>query len=599
MNTASLLLASALSTSALAAEPVWTTERVTFPSAGETLVGTLYRPTSAEAGKPLAAIIVTGAWLTVKEQMPDRYARELAARGYAALAFDFRGWGESEGVRRQFEDPAAKVADIVAAAEYLSSRDGIDPRRLGGLGICASAGYMVTAATEQPKLASVAVVAPWLHDAAILEQTYGGAARVAELIVAADAENARYERTQVQNLVPAASRTDRRAIMFGVPYYTETDRGMIPAWRNEVDPGFWRAWLTFDALLAAPRLHQPFLMVHSEAAAIPVGAHRFFAAVPGVKQELWLEGVSQLDFYDRDVPVARAADALAEHFNRTLPAARDLTTRNAGAIRGVREFFAALEAGDIARFLRVWAENGVQEMPFAPGAFPRKLEGKAAIEKQYAPLPSAYTGMRFPIRRLAATETPGVVFVEYEGSIGLKSGGRYDNRYVGIFEFDAAGKLSWFCEYFDPFVLVQGFPGAAEATVSDEARIERAVQDLARAVDQREWAAVRGLFSDRVWVDYTSVAGGQAAEVAADSLIAGWRAGLGRYPSTKHHFGDVVVQVDGDRATATFTGQATHAHAGGERWSCGGDYSYVFSRTAEGWRVSSAQFTLRWEQGRR
>ncbi|MFC7584499.1 hypothetical protein ACFQYP_12715 [Nonomuraea antimicrobica] len=42
---------------------------------------------------------MAGTWTSVKELMADRYARRLAQRGYAALSFDFTGFGES-GARR-------------------------------------------------------------------------------------------------------------------------------------------------------------------------------------------------------------------------------------------------------------------------------------------------------------------------------------------------------------------------------------------------------------------------------------------------------------------------------------------------------------------
>jgi fermentation-respiration switch protein FrsA (DUF1100 family) len=177
---------------------------------------------------------------------------------------------------------------------------------------------MVTAAGQTPELRSVALVAPWLHDRGIVLQTYGGADGVAKLEAAGEAAEAEFRRTGRQAFVPAASTTDDRAVMFQVPYYTETDRGQIPAWRNEVDLSFWRGWLGFDAMRAAPALQQPFLMVHSQAAAIPQGAQRFYAAVTAPKQELWLENVGQLDFYDRAEPVRRSADAVAKHFAATL-----------------------------------------------------------------------------------------------------------------------------------------------------------------------------------------------------------------------------------------------------------------------------------------
>ncbi|RVB75106.1 MULTISPECIES: CocE/NonD family hydrolase [unclassified Mesorhizobium] len=310
----------ALASTAFAAQRV---ERVTFASHGEQIVGDLYLPEDLDAMEARPALVVTGAWMTVKEQMSARYAREMADRGFVALTFDFRGWGESGGARRQYEDPSDKIADIEAAVAYLATRPETDNVRIGGLGICASSGYMVTAAAKNTAIKSVALVAPWLHDAEVVERTYGGKDGVAQLEAVGDAAEAAYRSTGKQAFLPAASLTDDRAIMFKVPYYTEPDRGMIPAWRNETDPAFWRGWLTFDAIQAAPRLHQPFLMVHSEAAAIPQGAHKFYTRLTNSKPKrvLWLDEVTQFDFYDRAAPVKAASDAVDAHFRTTLGSA--------------------------------------------------------------------------------------------------------------------------------------------------------------------------------------------------------------------------------------------------------------------------------------
>ncbi len=213
-----------LSTTALAGEV--RTERVTFTSAGQTMVGTLYLPEGASATDRRSGVVVTGAWMTVKEQMPAVYARALAERGQVALTFDFRGWGESGGNPRNVEDPVAKTADIKAAANFLARRAEVRPGGVGALGVCASAGYVVTAAAEGgAPIVSVALVAPWLQDRAIVEQVYGGADGVDSLIATGRGAAA----SPTPRVVPAASTTDRSAVMFGVPYYTEADRGLVPA----------------------------------------------------------------------------------------------------------------------------------------------------------------------------------------------------------------------------------------------------------------------------------------------------------------------------------------------------------------------------------
>ena len=307
----SLAVLIAAASGAEAAETV----RVTFQSQGETLVGTLYLPTDHREGEPLNAVIVTGAWTTVKEQMPATYASELAERGYAALAFDFRGWGESQGAPRQLEDPSRKIEDIVAAAAFLDAMPDIDA--VGGLGICASAGYMVSAAVQSDAIQSVGLVAPWLHDRAIVDAVYGGPDAVAGLIDTGREAQAHFAETGEARMIPAASVSDPTALMGAAPYYVDPDRGAISAYVNAFNLASWEGWLTFDALALAPQLTNPLVLVHSDAAAIPQGAHAFEAA-SGEARGVWLDEVTQFDFYDQPEAVTRASDEVAAHFDATL-----------------------------------------------------------------------------------------------------------------------------------------------------------------------------------------------------------------------------------------------------------------------------------------
>ncbi len=137
----------------------------------------------------------------------------------------------------------------------------------------------------------------------------------------------------------------------------------------------------------------------------------------------------------------------------------EMRERNVGI---VREFFARLEAMDVDGFVGLWADDGVQEMPFAPEGFPKKLEGKAAIRRQYGGLPDAYSRMAFPDPAIYPMLDPNLVVAEYHGEIELKSGGTYNNRYVGIFHVNESGKVSRYAEYFDPIVLTRSFGGGED-----------------------------------------------------------------------------------------------------------------------------------------
>ncbi len=91
------------------------------------LAANLYLPENKE-NPPV--VIVTGAWTTVKEQMPAVYAKVLADLGFATLTFDFRGWGKSPDSVKYLEDPVRKTEDIKAVIDALADRDDVDGSKI-------------------------------------------------------------------------------------------------------------------------------------------------------------------------------------------------------------------------------------------------------------------------------------------------------------------------------------------------------------------------------------------------------------------------------------------------------------------------------------
>jgi len=290
--------------------------RVTFQSEGETLVGTLYLPKDYRSGDQLPAVVVAGAWITVKEQMAGLYAKKLSEQGFAALAFDFRYYGESGGTPRQVESPSAKVQDIKNAITYLQSLPAVDRDRISGLGICFGAGYMAQVAAEDPRLKAFATVAAWMHDAESLDRLFGKEV-IQQRMQAGLAARKLYQSTGQVKTVPAfTTAADPIAAMTGEPiYYGNPERGSIPAWRNEYAVMSWVEWIQFDALAVAPKVTTPALFVHSDGSALPENVKRFYNTMPGPKQLAWVEG-NHLDFYDQEPLVNTAITAVTRHFNR-------------------------------------------------------------------------------------------------------------------------------------------------------------------------------------------------------------------------------------------------------------------------------------------
>ena len=126
-------------------------EKVRFHNRyGIELAGDLYLP-QGYAGQ-LAAVAVAGPFGAVKEQCAGLYAEELAGRGFAALAFDPSFIGESGGEVRNVASPDINTEDFSAAVDFLSTRDFVDPEKIGILGICGWGGMAMNAAAMDTRI---------------------------------------------------------------------------------------------------------------------------------------------------------------------------------------------------------------------------------------------------------------------------------------------------------------------------------------------------------------------------------------------------------------------------------------------------------------
>jgi pimeloyl-ACP methyl ester carboxylesterase len=107
---------------------------ITFRNQGQRLYGMLHRPEGVEIAP--AVVLCHGFTGSRMEThfLFVKMARDLADHGIAALRFDFRGSGESEG---RFQDMTigGEISDAEAALRWLRRQRGIDPARLGLLGL--------------------------------------------------------------------------------------------------------------------------------------------------------------------------------------------------------------------------------------------------------------------------------------------------------------------------------------------------------------------------------------------------------------------------------------------------------------------------------
>jgi len=286
-----------------------------FESGGTMLSGRCYRNTMSLAIRQ-PAILVTGSWLTVQDQMPALYARQLARRGFTALTFDFAGFGRSGGAPRQLEMPVRKIADIIAAVEFAHTLT--FTKTVGHLAVCASAQYTAAAIARGARIQSFVSVAGWFHDTDSVAPFYGGAEGVARRLDLAARAIERFVTTGNVVMVPAYESGNQDAAMFlDLDYYANAERGAIPAWTNQMAVMSWQHWLLFDGIRNASSLSAPALFVHGDGCVFPENVRRIYERLSVPKKLVWMDGV-QVDFYDRPDLVEPAVDAACAHFDATL-----------------------------------------------------------------------------------------------------------------------------------------------------------------------------------------------------------------------------------------------------------------------------------------
>lgn len=142
--------------------------KVTFETQyGLTLAADLYEPKDSllfgeGEGRGLPAIAVSGPFGAVKEQSSGLYAMRMAERGFVALAFDPSYTGESSGEPRRTASPDINTEDFMAAVDFLSQLENVDPGRIGIIGICGWGGIALNAAAADPRIK--ATVASTMYD---------------------------------------------------------------------------------------------------------------------------------------------------------------------------------------------------------------------------------------------------------------------------------------------------------------------------------------------------------------------------------------------------------------------------------------------------
>ncbi|GIC76872.1 alpha/beta hydrolase [Moritella sp. F3] len=311
--------------------------KVSFLSENVRVAGNVFLPPHYDANKSYPAIVVITPASGVKEQTAGIYAEKMAKEGYITLAFDHRTYGASGGYPRGMENAPMKVEDIKNAITFLSNFPGVDPERVGELGICSGAGYSIQVATQDTRLDSVATVSGFVD---FTDYGMGGATQYMDQLTGDPIEQYRQQIQMASDARQKYYETGEVVLVDGIPS-AEKAKTMNEFWVRAADyyrnPERGAAAVNYTPLRAAMSLDTRYAYNPSENMKL-IGDTPFLAIVgtealsayfsevavtrgleAGKDAELFkIDGAQHFDLYDQEKYVNQAVTKLDEFFSKTL-----------------------------------------------------------------------------------------------------------------------------------------------------------------------------------------------------------------------------------------------------------------------------------------
>ena len=287
---------------------------VEFQSEGTTCRGWFYQPDGAG---PFPAVALAGGWCYVRELVMPYYAEAFAAAGIAALVFDYRNLGVSDGEERQHLDPWAQVRDYRNALSFLERHDEVDASRLGVWGISYSGGHALILGATDPRVKCLVSQIPVVDGYENMRRVHGtiGYRRLWQEILTDRA--LRYDKPGERLYIPHATAEPAQDLgtwPFPETYHTfkalrETE---APLYQNRSTVESVDLLLEYDVMPFVRRIYDtPSLMIVAEADDLTlwdleIGA---FNAIPTTKKELvTLPHTTHMTLYSDQAKLQTAAE---------------------------------------------------------------------------------------------------------------------------------------------------------------------------------------------------------------------------------------------------------------------------------------------------
>lgn len=181
---------------------------VWFDSEGVRCAGQLYRPPGSADTPPLVVMChgVGGTAARLRRQ-----ATSLAEAGFAALAIDYRGWGDSEGTPRHVLDLAGQREDLRSAIASARRLEGVDTDRIVLWGVSLGGAHVVHVAAEGAAIRGVIAQVPFNGFPRAVEGR--GPRQTLRLMTAIARDRLRHRRGKDPSYIPMVGRPGELALV--------------------------------------------------------------------------------------------------------------------------------------------------------------------------------------------------------------------------------------------------------------------------------------------------------------------------------------------------------------------------------------------------
>ncbi len=192
---------------------------ITFKVDDFALSGWLYLP--EDTVKPVPCVVLSTGFCGTKDFLLEKYALKFMEAGFAAMAFDYRHFGDSEGEPRQLYSVSKQIEDIKAAVKFVCTRSEINTENIFIWGTSSSGNYGIVVAAEDKRIAGVIGQTPSLDHQAegkmILKRE--GMGWFLRLILHAQKDKFRSRFGLSQHTFPAVGKPGTTAMLIAPGFY--------------------------------------------------------------------------------------------------------------------------------------------------------------------------------------------------------------------------------------------------------------------------------------------------------------------------------------------------------------------------------------------